>query len=531
MNAAAGTSALVRLGARRDRIVLPAWCYVTIALAVGTDYSFRGLYPTPASRLLFGSSLAANPTLRALVGPLYDASTVGGLTAWRIGSLGGVVLALMNIITVVRHTRQEEEAGRWELVGAGAVGRHAPLTAALALVLSADALLGLVIGGGLALLGEPAGDSFALGMALAAVGAVFAGIAAVTAQLAETARAATGLASLVLGVVFVLRAIGDAGTTLSWLAWVSPIGWGERVRAFADVRGWVFVLPVAATALLCAVAFRLAARRDLGAGLLAARPGPAVADGGLRGPLALAWRLNRGVFLGWLAAFVIVGGTIGVITPDMVGIVTGNAQLAKIIGQLGGVAGLSDAFLSAMLGLFGLVSAVFMVQVVQRLRAEETAQRAEPVLATRVGRVPFAAAHLVVSGIGGALLMAGCGVLAGLGYGLRTGGIGTQLLAVLAGALVQVPAAWVVAAVAVALFGLVPAATQAGWAVLVLCVLLGQLGPTLRLPQWVMDVSPFTHAPKLPGGTVSGVPIGWLLVVTALLATVGLIGFRRRDIG
>jgi ABC-2 type transport system permease protein len=102
---------------------------------------------------------------------------------------------------------------------------------------------------------------------------------------------------------------------------------------------------------------------------------------------------------------------------------------------------------------------------------------------------------------------------------------------VLAGALVQVPAVWVVAGVAVALFGVVPALTPAGWAVLVVCFLLGQLGPSLGLPQWALDVSPFTHVPKLPVGAVFGAPTGWLLGVSVLLAAVGLVGVRRRDIG
>lgn len=531
MTATAGTRVLVKLGSRRDRIILPAWIYLMIALTVGTAYSFKGLYPTVQSRLAFGATLAANPTLHALVGPVYDATTIGGLTAWRIGSLGGVLLALMNIIVVVRHTRQEEEAGRLELIGAGVVGRYAPLTAALVLALCADLLIGLVIGGGMVLIGESAADSFALGIALASVGAVFAGIAAVTAQLAETSRAATGLASLVLGVVFLLRAIGDSTSGLSWLSWLSPIGWGERVRAFAAVSWWVFALPVAATVLTCGLAFAVVARRDLGAGLLASRPGPAAASRWLRGPLALAWRLHRGVCYGWLAVYVVLGGVIGAITKNMVSVVTGNAQLQRIIGQLGGVSGVSDAFLSAMLGLFGLISAVFMVQVVQRLRAEETGQRAEPVLATRVGRVPFAGSHFVVAAVGGALLLAVSGVLAGLGYGLRGNDVGTQLPRVLVAALVQVPAAWVIAAIAMALFGLFPGLTQVGWAALVVCFLIGQVGSALRLPQWVLDISPFTHTPKLPGGALDGAPIGWLLVVSAVLAAAGLIGFRRRDIG
>ncbi|HEX3648128.1 MAG TPA: ABC transporter permease, partial [Pseudonocardiaceae bacterium] len=81
MNATAGAAVLARLGARRDRIMLPSWCYVLIALAVGTAYSFQGLYPTPASRLEFAATISTNPTFQALTGPTFDLSTIGGLTA------------------------------------------------------------------------------------------------------------------------------------------------------------------------------------------------------------------------------------------------------------------------------------------------------------------------------------------------------------------------------------------------------------------------------------------------------------------
>jgi ABC-2 type transport system permease protein len=525
-----GTGELVKLGARRDRIMLAAWCYLLIALAVGTAYTFRGLYPTLPSRLEFAASIAGNPTFRALIGPTFDLSTVGGLSAWRVDGLGGTLLGLMNILVVVRHTRAEEEAGRLELIGSGVVGRYAPLTASLVLVLATDLVLGLVIGAGLLLVGLPAGGSFALGLAIAVVGAAFAGIAAVAAQLTETSRGANGIAITVLGVAFLLRAIGDsAGPGISWLSWLSPIDWGQQIRPFADERWWVFALPLGCAVLGTAVAIALVARRDLGAGLLPTRPGPADASPALRGPLALAWRLQRGLLLGWLAAFVVVGGVLGAVTHDMASVTATSPQLAKIIDALGGAKGVADALLSAFLGLLGLVSAVFTVQTVVRLRAEETGLRAESVLATGVGRVRYAAGHLVVAAAGGALLLAAGGTLAGLAYGLRVGDVGGVLPGVVAAALVQVPAAWVLAGVAMLLFGLVPGWTPVSWAALVLCFLIGELGPSLRLPQWVLDVSPFTHVPKLPGGPVDGAPIGWLLLVAVVLTVLGLAGFRRRD--
>jgi ABC-2 type transport system permease protein len=201
------------------------------------------------------------------------------------------------------------------------------------------------------------------------------------------------------------------------------------------------------------------------------------------------------------------------------------------VARLGGVNGIIDQFLAAMLGLLGLVSSVFAVQAVLRLRGEETALRTEPVLATRTSRWAYTGSHLAVAAAGVVALVVVGGVAMGIAHGLRVGDVGPQVSGLLVAALVQVPAAWVLAGLTLALFGLLPRFAAAGWAALVVCLLLGQLGPALRLPQWAMDVSPFTHVPKLPGGQLTGTPIGWLLVVSVVLAVAGLIGFRRRDIG
>jgi ABC-2 type transport system permease protein len=89
-----------------------------------------------------------------------------------------------------------------------------------------------------------------------------------------------------------------------------------------------------------------------------------------------------------------------------------------------------------------------------------------------------------------------------------------------------------VAAVAVLPFGLLPESCVPGaWTALALAAVLVLLGPTLRLAQWIQDISPFTHVPKLPGGTVSAAPLAWLTLTAVLLAAAGMSGLRRRDIG
>jgi ABC-2 type transport system permease protein len=170
------------------------------------------------------------------------------------------------------------------------------------------------------------------------------------------------------------------------------------------------------------------------------------------------------------------------------------------------------------------------VQSVQRLRAEESSGRLEPVLATAVGRVRWAVSGLAITVAGTVVLLTLSGAAVGLVQGTRSHDLGGELPRQLAAALVQLPAVWVIAAATFLLFALLPRATSAGWAVLTLCLLLGQVAPLLDLPQAVMDISPFTHTPNLPGGAAPPLPLIALTAVAVALAAAGLTAFRRRDI-
>jgi ABC-2 type transport system permease protein len=183
------------------------------------------------------------------------------------------------------------------------------------------------------------------------------------------------------------------------------------------------------------------------------------------------------------------------------------------------------------MGIMALVAAAYAVQAVLRLRTEETRQLAEPLLATKVGRVGWATSRLVFAVAGPAILMGTVGLIVGLIHGVRAHDVSTQLPRVLWSALVQLPAVWVLAGITVALFGLAPRIAMAAWGALGAFLLLGEVGPLLKLKQWMMDVSPFSHIPKLPGAEVRVLPLVWLLAIAAALTAAGLAGFRRRDLG
>jgi ABC-2 type transport system permease protein len=528
-----GSGALVKLAARRDRVMLPAWIYVITILVVSTGYSFKGLYKTPASREALAAGISHDPTTLALAGPLWGTS-VGSLTAYKVGASAAVAAGLMSIFIVIRHTRADEEAGRLELIGSTAVGRSAALAVGVLLAAVANGVAVLLIFAGLAIVGLPAGGSAALALAIGTCGLLFAAVAAVAAQLSESARGARGIAICVLAAAYLLMSAGAAAGTggLGWLIWLSPIGWANQVRAYAGDRWPVLALPLAATVVVAAAAAWLAGRRDLGAGLVPPRPGPAQAARSLRSPLALAWRLQRVSLIGWAAGVLVAGAAFGSIANNIGSLLGSGAQVKDAIARLGGQSGLTDAYLAAMMGIMGLVAAGYAVSVVLHLRSEETSQRAEPVLASAAGRLSWGSSYLIVAAAGSAVVLAAAGLGAGLSFGLRAGATGAQLPRLLGAALAQWPAVLVVAAVAMLLFGLWPESCVAGgWTALGVAAAVVLLGPTLRLAQPIQDISPFTHVPRLPGGTVSAAPLAWLTLAAVLLAAAGLAGLRRRDIG
>ena len=532
MKQAAGTSNLVRLILRRDRFSLALWIAILAVLPLITVVSFEQLFPTEAQRQQFFVTTASQPSYTALLGPGFG-SSAGALAIQRAGIIF-VFVALANLLTVIRHTRSEEEAGRRELLGSTVVGRQAPLTAALVVSLGASATLGFCIAGVLLTQGLPLAGSVAFASAVAATGAIFGGVGALTAQLTTGAASARGIALVTLGASFLLRAAGDASgddRVTRWLAWLSPIGSVQRTRAFTDERWWVFAPAAGLFVLLLTAAYLLSARRDLGAGLISSRTGAAGASSALSSPLGLAWRLQRGALIGWMGGLAVFGAVVGLITRDAAQAMADNEELADLIQRLGGGAVLADAYLSAMMGFFTFIVSAYAIQAVLRLREEEETQRADLVLATAVGRLRWAGSHLSIALVGSALALFVVGLTAGCVYGLVQGDLTGQVSRLSVAALAQLPAVWLIATLALALFGVRSRAAGLSWFVLGACLFLGQFGAVLQLPAWILDLSPFSHLPRLPGGAFDPIPALTMLAIASVLLMLGLASLRRRDFG
>jgi ABC-2 type transport system permease protein len=469
---------------------------------------------------------------------LASGATVGGYTMIRGYVTLAVLAALMSTFAVVRHTRQGEETGRAELVGAAVVGRHAALAAALTVTVAADLVLAVLIGIAMVAMGQPAAGSFVAGAAVGAVGITFAGVAAITCQFVASTRGASGVSAAVLGVAFVTSGVANmaghpdaAGlrVTSAWPAWLSPIGWGQQMRPFGGDHWWPAGLAILAFAACVAVAARLAAARDFGMGMLAQRPGHAGAGRSLRSPLGLAWRLQRTSLLGWAVGLLgfglILGGAIGQMRN-----LTGAAR--DWYARMGSSDQILDAYRASIIQMAGMAAAIYVVQVLLHMRTEEADGQVEPVLATAVSRPRWVASHAVSALLGATALM----LVFAVGMGLAAGGVlgnpAGQVWTLVVASLVQLPGVLAVGAVVVAAIGLLPRLASAiSWAVLLAAILVGPLfGPTLRLPGWVQDLSPFTHTPRAPAVPITAAPLLALTAVVIVFGVAGVVCLRRRNL-
>ncbi|AQZ61749.1 PROBABLE TETRONASIN-TRANSPORT INTEGRAL MEMBRANE PROTEIN ABC TRANSPORTER [[Actinomadura] parvosata subsp. kistnae] len=518
-----GTAAMLRLALRRDRIKLPIWLIAIAAMVPRFYYAAATIVaPTPEARAEAAQMIRAS-FMRVLAGPVFGDGPVTPqgyfLAAYWVEFL--LAAALMNILLITRHTRAEEQTGRAELIRAAVVGRHAQLTAALIVSAIGNTALAALTAAAAISVGFPAGSALLFGLSLAATGLVFAALTAVTVQITEQPRGASGIAGAALFAAWLVRGAGalqdQQGGPLFWL---SPIGWAQQTRVLAGDRWWPLALPVALAALLVAAAYRLAGQRDLGAALIAARPGQAAAPSWLRSPLGLAWRLQQASIAWWAAAFLAAGLAMGGMSGGMTGI---------DLGLFSPGADVVRGWLSLMVFTGSLYTGVFVLLSAARLRAEEAHGRVQPVLAGPTSRSAWFTASLAVTALGALLLLTVYGAGLGLGAAVSTGEPG--LVAEVAGAsLLRLPEVLVLLALPAALLGLAPRAMAAAWAVFLYSALVQVFGPYAGVPAWLANTSVLSHLPWHPLGTFAPVATLVLTALAVLLALLGGYGLRRRDL-
>jgi ABC-2 type transport system permease protein len=519
---------MLRLVVRRNRVRLAVWWVVLVGLFAYVEVYYRDILDTQAALDDF-AAVSNVPSIKALTGLAAAPNTLGGAVWTKIWMTCAVALAIGVVFLVTRNGRADEEVGRTELLRSRSLGLHAG-SAATALVTVG---LSVAVGAGIALVSalgglDPSGagitGSLVVGASLTGVGVVAVGVGAVAGQVATTSRGANALGSVVVAACYVLRMVGDLGD--GRLTWVSPLGWAQQMQPWGANRWWPLALLLLLGGALLALAARLEARRDFGAGLLPERGGHASAPPRYATPLGLGLRLQRGPILGWVATIVLSALLFGSVVQAMTDLLADAGGAVPDLVRGTGV----DALLSLLVLMIAMVTTVFAVQSAVSLRADEASGIVEPQLAGALSRPRWATQRLLIPAVGSALLLLAGGAVMGAGYGSIVGEADQTGRLALA-ALTYWPAVMVFVGIAVALFGWLPRlAIPLAWGVLTANWFVVLIGDALHLPGWVVDVLPFSATPYQPLHPMSWTPVAVMTLVAAALVWAGVSRFARRDL-
>ncbi|GAT02195.1 ABC transporter permease [Mycolicibacterium fortuitum] len=515
-----GIGTLLKLALRRDRVRLSVWLAVLTLMMVYAPNAIRLAYPGEEQRLA-RVNLLKTPAGMMLGGPMFgvDETDLGVMMANELTLTLTIATSILAILTVIRHTRAEEENGSAELVLSSVVGRYARTAAALTLVGGLNAVLALTMTLAMASTGFAVVDTAAMCLGITGVATVFGAVAAVTAQIWRQARTASGAAMATLAVAALVRGAGDvidnSGSALSWL---SPIAWAQQMRPFVDLRWWPFGLLVILAAGLMALAAGLESRRQYDAGTIGAT-GEKPDARAITGPLRLHLALQRGQTIGWAVGLFAAGLVFGSMTKALLDAAKTNELIARLLSTTG-----NDGIYTTMTQFLAAAASAYVVSAVLRVYADEQNGLGEPVLAGAVSRWRWLLGAVGSALAGAAFLMFCAGLGNGLGAGLTLGEPGTIVRLTLA-ALAYLPALAVVAAIAALAVAL--RAPWIAWLAVTFVITALYLGALLRLPRWLIELSPVGQT-TVPSSFPALALIVMLVIATALAATAGWI-YRNRD--
>jgi ABC-2 type transport system permease protein len=522
------------VGKRASRSAL-LWGAVFALVIVASVTGYAAAYSTPIERLKFAASLSGNVGLDAIFGLPTRLDTVGGFVGWRSLGLVGLVGGVWGILLSTKLLRGEEDSGRWELLLAGVTTRRAAAAQAIAglavggVVLFAITALATIASGRSHDASFSVGESLYFALAFSALPVLCFALGAFTSQLAATRRQAAGLASVIFGVAFVLRAVANAGTALRFLQWLTPLGWLQTLRPFADPRPFALVLFAATTAILAVLAVRIAGARDLGASALPDRDTAEPRTALLQNQFGLALRLARPSVIGWTVAVGAFGAIFGLVAKSAGKASEGSDAMRRTVERLGGRGVGATAYLGIAFLVAGVVVAVAAAAFVSASRDEEATGYLDNLLVRPVGRVQWITTRLAVD-IGALVLMVVATALCTwAAAATQHTGVGAHEL--LIAGVNMLPVAIFVLGIGTFLHGVAPRFASAGaYAVIAWSFLLELLGSVIHASPWLLDLSVLHHVALAPAVDPRWDAAAAIVGIACVAAAIGVAVFHRRDL-
>lgn len=523
------TRQLFHFSLKKERIKLVIWIFAIVISVAVVLISLLEVNSSVAEREAMAVAMQ-NPAMEALFGRVIgiDNYTIGAMYSHQTTLLMFCLIAILSILLVARNTRAEEEDGILEIFRSLPVGKLAHMTSAIWLLVLVN--ISIVIGTFLTIL--PFNDesltlegALLTGAIYGTIGLFFGVVTIVTAQLSNSSRGTMMGSFAILGVSYVLRIIGDAESEV--LSWISPLGLLYGTEPFVKNNWWPVFIVLGISILFIFIAFILQSRRDLGAGILPDKAGRNEATRTLKTQVGFNWRLIRTTFLIWLIALTTLAISYGSVIGDLDIVVEGNELMEQMI-TLDAGGSIVQQFTAMLMGLLAILVTIPSVQFFLKLKGEEKKNRSEMMVTGTRSRISIILTFYKMSCILGSVLHIGQ-VGAFIGAATVTD-VELNTREIWQSGLAYLPAIWIMIGIATLLYGWLPKLTGITWIYLFFALVVLYFAGLLEIPESMMTLSPFYHIPEIPMNDWSWLNFISLFALGKLLAVLGFIGYKVRDI-
>ena len=506
------------------------WIVVLLALTIFVVAVFTSLYGSSEDRVGMAETMQ-NPAMVAMVGPIFEPNnyTNGAMYAQMMLVFIIITVAIMNIFLIVNLTRKDEESSRLEVVRSLPVGRLSKLCSAVVVCVIINIILAILTALSLIILNIESMNiegSILYAITICVSGIFFGSIAALFSQLASTSRGAAAYSFIFLGISYFLRGVGDVSYEL--LSLISPLGLPLRTQIYVNNYWWPVTIIIVLTIIVTIIAFHLNLTRDLGAGLIAAKPGKTSASEFMKTSLGLSVKLVKPILIGWGITILIIGIAYGSIFGDIEKFLD-SSDLMKQIFLNNNKFTMAEQFMTTLMAISSTIVTLATLLITVKIRSEEKKGRLESIYSKKVSRKKVLFNYIMLSFIASIVFQFLYALgLWGSAYVVMEEPI--LFMTVFKSAFYYLPAIWLMISIAVILIAYIPKYTNFIWGFLGFSFFTVYIGKIANLPSWILKIVPYNSIPQIPVEDANVIPLIVLTFIAFIIIILAVNGYNKRDI-
>ncbi|WP_347836318.1 hypothetical protein [Gracilibacillus sp. JCM 18860] len=229
-------------------------------------------------------------------------------------------------------------------------------------------------------------------------------------------------------------------------------------------------------------------------------------------------------------AMLLLGLSYGSVFGDLEAFFENNEAMKQMLGSNANYS-LTEQFITMLMVILAIFSTIPALITFLKIKGEEKKERLGMLLTGTVSRWNIVGVYYLI----GILLSTISQFLAVYGLWISSSFVMEEPIPFInfwKAGMAYLPASWFLLTIALCIFGFLPKWTPpiiwGGY--LVFSFIVVYLGEMLDLPEWLAQLSSYSHIPQLPVEAFDWLPIIVLIGLSLIGTVAGFIGFRKRDV-